>query len=172
MRPSATEIIAGIKWSFETYIVPDLNEKLAQSTARSILCLLDHLQARVAMEGPLLVEDNQEMRELFQQLSQLLEPALRDGAAPDLATAVAEMKEKAVKEYRPSGTYPTVESLTEENEELKRTLVRVIQAVKGHAADLPADAYAQADEAIRGQLRRQLDRENAWISVLAGKRPF
>lgn len=172
MRPSATEIIAGIKWSFETYIVPGLNEKLAQSTARSILCLLEHLQARVATEGPLLMEDNREMRELFQQLSQLLESALRDGVTPDLESAVAEMKEEAAREFRPSGTYPTVESLTEENEGLKRTLVRAIRAIKGHAADLPEDAYAQADEAICTQLRRQLDRENTWISVLAEKRPF
>ncbi len=172
MRPSATEIIAGIKWSFETYILPGLNEKLAESTARSILNLLEHLQVRVATEGPLLTDDNRDMRELFRLLSQLLEPALRNAAAPDLLTAVAEMKEKMNKEYRPSGAYPTAESLTEENEDMKRTLVRVIQAVKSLASDLPADIYAQVDEVIRAQLRRQLDRENQWISVLAEKKPF
>ena len=47
MRPSATQIIKGIKWSFETQIAPRLDDKQSQSMARSILSLLDHLYVHV-----------------------------------------------------------------------------------------------------------------------------
>lgn len=172
MRPNATQIIAGIKWSFEAYVVPDLTSRLGLSAGRSIMNLLNHLEARVGMEGQLLAEDNRDMRSVFQQLSGLLDPAARDSAGPEVRAAIAEMNEKAGKQYRTADAYPTLDSLTEENEDLKRTLVQAIRAVEEHKEGLPADVYAQADQAIRAQLRRQLDRENQWIFPLVGKRPY
>lgn len=172
MRPNSTQIIAGIKWSFETYVVPDLTSRLGLSAGRSIMNLLDHLEARVGMEGQILVEDNRDMRSVFQQLSALLDPAALGGAAPEVRAAVAEMNEKAGKHYRADDEYPTLESLTQENEDLKRTLVTAIRAVEEHKEGLPTDVYAQADQSIRSLLRRQVDRENQWIFPLVGKRPY
>ena len=53
MRPSVKQVIAGIRWSFKTYAVPDLSSRLGQSTGRSIMVLLDHLHERVEVEGQL-----------------------------------------------------------------------------------------------------------------------
>ncbi len=172
MRPSSKQLIAGIKWSFETYAVPDLTSRLGQSAGRSIMNLLDHLHVRVDVEGQLLMEDNQDMRSLFEELSVLLEPTIENGAGPEIRGALAEMTEKLGKQYRAPGAYPTVDSLTEENEDLKRTLVRAIRALQEHKDGLPPDLYGKADQASRAQLRRQLDREHHWIQPIIGKRPY
>jgi hypothetical protein len=172
MRPSSKQLIAGIRWSFETYAVPDLTSRLGQSAGRSILNLLDHLHVRVDVEGQLLMDDNQDMRSLFEELSVLLEPALENGAGPEVRGAAAEMKERVGKQYRPAGAYPTVDSLTEENEDLKRTLVKAIRALQEHKDGLPPDIYGEADQVTRAQLRRQLDREHRWIQPIMGRRPY
>lgn len=172
MRPSATQIINGIKWSFETQIAPRLDDKQSQSTARSILSLLDHLYVRVASEGQLLSEDNQDKKALFRELLNVLEPTRAATVAAGLAAALTDMNEKLVKEYRTATAYPTVASLTEESEDLKRTLIRTIHALQTHKGDLPPRIYAQADQAIRDQLTRQLDRENALVLPFAGKRAY
>lgn len=172
MRPSSTQILAGIRWSFETFIVPELTSRLSQSAGRSIALLLDHLQARVETEGQLLTDDNADMRRLFTELADLLEPALREAASPQIQDAAAELREKARRQYRPAGAYPTIASLTEENEDMKRSLVEVIRALQGLRDGLLEDVHARADRAIRTQLRRQLDREHAWILPVAGMRPY
>ena len=172
MRPSSKQLLAGIKWSFETYAVPDIRSRLGLSAARSIDTLLDHLLERVDGEGEVLTEDNEEMRTLFRDLTGLLGPALGDGAGAELRSAVSALHEKLEKQYRPAGSYPHVESLTEENEDLKRTLVGLIQAVQGHRSALSAATHEEADRMIRAQLRSQLDREHQWIAPILGKRPY
>lgn len=172
MRPSSKQLLAGIKWSFETYAVPDISSRLGKSAARSIDMLLDHLLERVDGEGEVLMEDNQEMRTLFRDLTGLLGPALGDGAGAELRSAVSELKKKLEKQYRPAESYPGVESLTEENEDLKRTLVGLIRAVQGDRSALSAATHEEADQMIRTQLRSQLDREHQWIAPILGKRPY
>jgi peptidoglycan/xylan/chitin deacetylase (PgdA/CDA1 family) len=95
-----------------------------------------------------------------------------DGAGAELRSAVSALHEKLEKQYRPAGSYPHVESLTEENEDLKRTLVGLIQAVQGHRSALSAATHEEADRMIRAQLRSQLDREHQWIAPILGKRPY
>jgi len=50
MRPSSKQLLAGIKWSFTTYAVPDISSRLGMSAARSIETLLDHLLELVVEE--------------------------------------------------------------------------------------------------------------------------
>ncbi|MCC6381661.1 MAG: hypothetical protein IT304_04090 [Dehalococcoidia bacterium] len=172
MRPSSTQIVAGIKWSFDTYVVPDLTSRLGQSAGRSIALLLEHLQARLTSEGQLLSEDNEDMRGLFHALREQLAAVPEAARSPQLTAVLGELGEKAGRQYRPAGAYPTVDSLTEENEDLKRTVVRVIQVLAESRSLFPPDVFEKADSAVRAQVRRQLDRENQWIAPLAGKRPY
>ncbi len=172
MRPSVKQVIAGIRWSFKTYAVPDLSSRLGQSKGRSIMVLLDHLHERVEVEGQLLMDDNEDMRSLFETLSNSLSPLFERGAGAEIKVVVTQMREIAGKQYRPFGTYPGVDSLTEENEELKRTVVDVYRVLQQHRDRVPEEMYLEAERAMRDQMRRQLDREHQWIEPVMGKRPY
>ena len=172
MRPSSRQLLAGIKWSFQTHVVPDVSSRLGRSAARSIDALLEHLLERVDTEGELLVEDNTEMRDLFSDLGSLLGPELGKGPDANLRDAVAQMNDSLQHQYRPPGSYPGIASLAEENEDLKRTLVELIKALRANRRALSASTYEEADRLIRAQLRGQLDREHRWIAPILGKSPY
>ena len=172
MRPSVKQLIAGIRWSFKTYAVPDLSSRLGQSTGRSIMVLLDHLHERVEVEGQLLMDDNEDMRSLFETLSNFLSPLFEQGAGTEIQAALGRMREKAEKQFRAVGSSPGVDSLTEENEELKRTVVDVFRVLQQHKGSVPEEMYLKAERAMRDQMRRQLDREHQWIEPVMGKRPY
>ncbi|MBI4300324.1 MAG: hypothetical protein HY677_04240, partial [Chloroflexi bacterium] len=52
-------------------------------------------------------------------------------------------------------------------------LYRAIKAIDDNKEKLPKDLYNEADQAIRAQLRRHLEREDSWIEeAFAGRSRF
>ncbi len=152
MRPSAREIIEGIAWALDKRVAPHATEPWAASSLRSIRGLLQHLAERVEIEGPLLAEDNADLRGV---LAGALDRLGENGAAwAALAPEVRAILDRA---WRDPAAYPTVASLTEENEALSALVEWLIHAL--HADGLDDLARAATIAAVREYLARQAERE-------------
>jgi hypothetical protein len=63
MRPSSAQLITRISEALDTTVLPAIvDDKWAASVLRSATTLLNHLAARVEIEVPILLEDNEDAR--------------------------------------------------------------------------------------------------------------
>ena len=150
MRPSSKEIIRGISWVLDKRVAPHATEAWAASSLRSISGLLKHLAVRVELEGPLLAEDNADLRAL---LADALPRLAGDtpGALNDEVTATLE------RQWREPEAYPTIASLEEENEALNAHLERLIHVVNAREeADLFLEIVATDYGTPLDRLRRPI----------------
>lgn len=152
MKPSAKSIIDGISWVLDNRVAPHATEAWAASSLRSISGLLKHLSARVELEGPLLAEDNADLRALLSGATTRL-----DGGS--LRTLKKEVTATLEREWRNPEAYPTVASLEEENEALNEHVERLIHVLHDDAAPIDAQARAKLEAEITDYLKRQRERE-------------
>jgi len=147
VRPSVEELIESCRHSLREVIVPDLSDEWAKYVARAMDRVLDHLAVRWELEGKLLAEDSAELRALFPELE-----AAVAGSAP-LRPAAAELS--AASAEPALGAPISVSALAEENERLRSSLRRFVEAL-----DASGDAEAPAHGLVLRYLRREVDRES------------
>jgi hypothetical protein len=152
MRPSSKSIIDGISWVLDKRVAPHATEAWAASSLRSISGLLKHLSVRVELEGPLLAEDNADLRAVLSDATTRLD----GGSLRALKSEVAATLER---EWRNPGAYPTVASLEEENEALNEHVERLIHVLHDDAAPIDAQERAELKSEIADYLKRQRERE-------------
>ena len=149
MKPTAREIIESISWALDHRVEPQVEEKWAASSLRSIRCLLQHLAVRVEHEGQMLVEDNADLRDV---LGQVVGNVGGVGTWRDIHSEIEGLLER---EWRPPAAYPTVASLNEENEALQTGLDHVLVRLYRHGDGLdPATADALRAELDECLIRR------------------
>ena len=107
---------------------------------------------RVELEGPLLTEDNADLRVLLVNATPRL-------AGESLAVLKKDVTETLGREWRAPGAYPTVASLEAENEALNENLERLIHVLHDGSSPLQADARAELQAQVTGYLERQRERE-------------
>ena len=152
MRPSSKSIIDGISWVLDNRVAPHATEAWAASSLRSISGLLKHLSVRVELEGPLLAEDNADLRALLSDAMTHLDGGLLRALKKDI-TATLE------REWRAPEAYPTVASLEDENEALNDHVERLIHVLHDDAAPIDAQARAKLEAEVTDYLKRQRERE-------------
>lgn len=153
MRPSAKQLIDGIDWSLQHRVVPVTDDKWAASTLRSVHCLLQHLSVRVEAEGALLHEDNADLRRVLGDVRGALEPTGRcDEACTDLDAVLA-------RRWREDGDFPTVASMTEENDALRAAVDALLGSLHEPARADPEGVEVAALAMLDGYLQRRLQRE-------------
>ena len=160
MRPYPDEIIQGIRWSLENAVIPDLSNEWPQNVARTCLSLLTVLETRWRKEPELLIQDTEEMRELFQSLVLAFG---KDPLAGDdrLAALGREMQGTLRGAHRGEAEYPSVLVLARENEAFRETLVHVIEGMEDVAGEGRHNPeFEELRHEIRSLLRRQMDRDN------------
>ncbi|MBI4300042.1 MAG: hypothetical protein HY677_02825 [Chloroflexi bacterium] len=160
MRPTAKELLLGIKAALESVVLPDLRSPWPIATTNSICTLLAHLALRVEKEGHYLAEANQDMRQTFAAISagqSVKGPELSEGARQALRAL-----EAASKDGKPQpSAYLSVEALTAESNELRRALITFMEALE--ALDQEASSVRQMrDEAVACS-KRLLERELRFI---------
>lgn len=143
MRPDATEILNGIKQIMFNILLPELQSEQARAQVMYSSLLIDHVIARWEIEGPLLLEERAELRDLMTKALTVVNDArIREGL--DAST-------------KESGGPRT---LATDNERL-RSLVPIL------ASELPADneSAREVDAAIRAYIRNQHQRDQALVAV-------
>lgn len=154
MKPSARQLIEGIDWSLQQRVARATDDKWAASTLRSVHCLLLHLAARVELEGQLLFDDNRDARGALERVMGLL-PA----TGAKLSAYRDEIAGVLARRWRDECAYPTVASMTDENDALRLVVDRLADVLHVDAALIPSDARVAALAEVDGYIRRRLERE-------------
>lgn len=69
MRPTSGELIQSIVSALESQVAPQVQDKWAASVLRSAAQLLKHLAVRTEEEGRVLIEDNQDARQVLEAIA-------------------------------------------------------------------------------------------------------
>jgi hypothetical protein len=164
MRPYPDELLRSMQFSLDTYVIPNVDDKWGRYVAKVMRRMLVHLERRWQLEGPLLLEDIADLRDVLARVgADLREAELSDTGRVTELTASIDAALTAT-DGQPSG-YVSVEQLTDLDEVLREALVEVIETC--HL--LAADAEAEADrleplrDRVREYLRRQVDRDNQLV---------
>ncbi|HJP41066.1 MAG TPA: hypothetical protein QGF35_05115 [Dehalococcoidia bacterium] len=177
MRPRADQVVTSVAWTFDRYIVPELNDPFAKSLALSIGYALRNVEQRLREEGPAIWADNREIRVTLRNVRDLVQSTPGASEKEPFSSLLTEIDAALGKEYRGRGDYPTLESITDEATELRWPLVHAIEALRAHSADFEDGAYQGVRAEIRDYLKRQLERESqhavvrrvAGLDSLAGR---
>lgn len=153
LRPRSDEILQSVLWSFEEFIVPELEDEYAISVSHTIVNLLRHLALRVELEPPALYAGNSELREL---LGDVAAYARGEGAGE----LVAEI-ETALVAAAPARDYPSASRLADDALALRGALDRAIRGLQ--AAPSESAEYLTLRARIREWIGRALEREAEWI---------
>ncbi|HJP40771.1 MAG TPA: hypothetical protein QGF35_03590 [Dehalococcoidia bacterium] len=153
MRPSSKEIIDGISWVLNNRVAPHATEAWAASSLRSVAGLLKHLSVRVESEGQILSEDNSDLRAL------LMNVAARLGDGSGTSQWTAEVRASLDKEWRATGSYPTVGSLEEENYALNSHLEKFMHLLHDAGAGIRESETTEIEADVGAYLKRQMERE-------------
>ena len=144
MRPTALELITYMDDTYNNQILPELVDPYVRNRANILTQIIGALHQRWRLEGPMLVADNNELRELLVDAATLL-------ADLDLKSALERAESMKPGPYE----YQSIETLTAINNVLSLGLVDVINSfglhVEAHLKDLEGQVHRY--------LRRQLDRE-------------
>ena len=172
MRPRADEVLQSAIWSYDTYVLPEVQEPFAKSIALTVGNLLRHVSARIEDEGQAIFDDIVELRECLEATRlfvQQLPPGSDAGELSDLPSLI----EGALgTTYVASGQYPSLRLVTEEALALRATLdacIRSLQRSRPSLGDMPA--YRDLRRRIRLCVRHELERQRTWdTDALIGER--
>jgi len=153
MKPSTQDIIAAVQQTLKEKVAPLVDDPWGASALRSVDAILQHLHARVPVEGPVLYEDNDDIVSLLSSLRIDLasDDASLDQEIQQFLKAAANLKETA---------YPNVDRLADLNiqgRELVDKLLRLCVAKQGQAS------YRETRVNIRAYLDRHIERETAFF---------
>ena len=144
MRPASHHVLDSVIATFDSFIVPELDDEYAQSLGKTIGQLLRSVRERILHEPEALFEDNADLEATL--------AAMRG----DLSDEVRAMVDAALDEaVIAPGVYPSTERLMVRADALRAGLVAVIEAT--------ADGDDPSRVAAREYLRRQLDRQAPWL---------
>lgn len=159
------DILKSISWTFDEYILPNVDEAYAKSLALTISNLLRYAKLRVEKEGPLLYEDNNDLRNLLGEIAEAIDGALSGFPLSGLKDYCHDIRSSLNKTYCPPKEYQNLDHLIEEALALRGTLTRVIKAlIDVEEKDAKDPNYARIREDIRKYLARQLHRESQSIN--------
>ncbi|MGB3411782.1 MAG: hypothetical protein WBA45_11340 [Microthrixaceae bacterium] len=167
VHPRTDELIESIRWSFENFVMPDLDDEYAISVAHTIRNLLKHVSLRIQFEGPALDAHRRELRGLLSEI--------RDYAASEVAALgglPGEIDAALVEDGDDDCPLPGVIDLGEKVISLRWALDRALRALQAARSEIGDDErYVAIRQEIRECLARQLEREDAWMTpAFSGRR--
>ncbi len=145
MMPTTEQILAAVQLALREHVAPKVDDQWAQSALRSVDVILNHLQARTPVEGPMLHEDTSELVALLSAVREQLK--LDDealiGFLSDAPACLA--------------GYARVDALQALNHRGRACVDNLLRHCNVHKGEAAADAV-HAD--LRAYLLRHADREN------------
>lgn len=153
MKPTAKQLIDSVTWSLDERVAPLIDDKWGSSTLRSVRCLLQHLSTRVDIEGQVLFDDNADLASTATEIVQSLASA--SGPLAERRDAFAEVGSR---QWREPGAYPSIASMTEENDARRDALDQLLRALDpgedGLEPEVRANVLGLADAYLRRRLQR------------------
>ncbi len=157
MKPLPEQILHSIRYSLETVIIPQLDDRWARYEAKTIGKMLEHLELRWKHETTLLLEGSRDLADVFEKLAPQIE--VLSGDHKGRPRLVDDMRSAANRADGLPKRIAGVEELTEDNDSLRALMVRVIESLD-EIAETSDDSLAEIRDEIGRYLRREIDRDN------------
>ena len=146
MRPATHHVLDAVIDTFDTYLMPEIDDEYAASLALTVSQLLRSVRVRIVAEPRALWEDNADLANVLEGFGGRLPHPVDDAVAAALEESAALIGPVE---------FPGVDLLMARADILRGALVAVIEAVPD--ADDPVRVEG------RGYLRRQLTRQEPWL---------
>lgn len=165
MRPSSDELLASLRYSLTTTILPTVEDRWARYVATAMDLVLEHLQLRLAGETSSLTEDSADMAAVLAGIADTTAVLGREGDARRQEFAASLGKVLPA----PGGPAPTADDLaglTAQNERLRAAVVEVMRVVDTADDGGGVPELEDLRERIYQLVRRQTDRNTALVQPL------
>jgi len=160
VRPTTDKILIGINNILLSDILPELSSRFAVLQLMFIVMMVNQLSIiwQNTSQFPL-IEENKYLRDVLLTAGTTLEATKRDYKDKALEGLILKIDAELQKECRFGEQYPSVQSLLEENCNLKETLVQTIVALDQISQKHESRALNDIRKEIRAHLRKHLDRQ-------------
>ena len=156
MMPTTREVIASMQLALKEHVEPQLTDKWASSALRSVDALLNHLQARVPVEGPMLHEDSVDLLPILQAAKNATEAAI-----PALDTFLSDAPDV----LRGYASVERLQAINHTGREAVGVLLENGQGAEGN------ERLMQVLKDLKAYLRRHAEREIAFFFPVFVGRP-
>ena len=157
MKPSVEQMLEAMQLALREKVSPVVSDQWAASALRSVDVILNHLQARTPVEGPMLYADNRDLAAVLAGAGGL---SLAGEMTSEGAALVDELAGFAAEAAALAQGYPAVCELAALNVRgrfLLDDLLRVCHARRGQPG------VEELHTALRGYLDRHIDRERPFF---------
>lgn len=148
MMPTTQQMLAAVQLALQEHVTPKVEDQWAQSALRSVDVILNHLQARVPVEGPMLHEDSGELI------------ALLSGARDRLKSEDSGLRTFLAEAPGVLDGYPRVDALQALNHRGREVVDSLLHHCHAHKGDAAADAVHAE---LRAWLLVHADRESGFF---------
>ena len=160
MRPTTDIILIGVINMLFSDILPELCSNYAKTQVVLLSVMMGQLSLMWENTSQFpLIEENEDLRDVLLAASKTLRATERDYRGETLDGLIPKIDTELQREYRSGEQYPLVQSLLEENSNLKETLVQTIVALDQISRNYKGQALDDIRKKIRVHLRKHLDRQ-------------
>lgn len=166
MRPTLDKMFKGMNYILANDILPELSSPSAMMQAMVLshmLNLLGEIWEKTAQLP--LIEENKGLRDVLLTASGTLKATRQDYEDETLGPLTRKIDAELQREYPSEGPYPSLQSLIEENCNLKENLVQTITALEEISQHYQSQAIDDVRKKIRAHLRRQLNWELGLLTL-------
>jgi hypothetical protein len=160
MHPDIGDLIQGIKRVLAEEILPALNNTFAREQLAYTLFLCEHVAARWDQAHIYVIQEHDDLRET---LAAVLDIGRRRRTPAPAFRALLDAVAVSLTTEETAAPRP-LRALSAANTELKTALVRLLEACEDAAA-VDQDILAQMRATLRGFMKRQLGRDEEWVST-------
>ena len=168
MRPTTEEILKGMKYTLKEVIVPDLRSSWPRWMAEQIDYFIDHLILRYREEPKMVLDENQELREILSQAGNVLRTVGLARSDTLLVSLADEIKEHLKDKLQEGAENNPIPLMQEENKRLKSKVCEAIIAIEKTQEEGLIPSLSVVREKIRFYIKRQVKRESPLMGSLFG----
>jgi len=161
MLPSSERLLEAIRITLDTLIVPDLSAPQPIFSGRIIGALAEHLALRSKHENKTLVDSNEDMQATINAVIGRLKSVQVDPIQPELLKLEQEQIQAPKRDI-----YCSYESLTDENNALRRISIELRKLVEKSKDTIGEKAYDETRKMLTGCSHRMLERDYVLIQTM------
>lgn len=169
MRPTFDKMFEGINYTLLNDIMPELSSSFAMTRVLILSLTINQISAiwQNTAQFPL-IEENKDLRDVLAAASRTLKATKQDYKNESLEGLTREIDAELQREYPSGEDYPALQTLLEENCNLKEVLVNTITALEEISRDYKSQALDELRKKIRAHLRKHLNRQLSFQAQLSG----
>lgn len=160
MRPTLDKVFKSVDYALLNDILPQLSSPYAQFQVLTISLAIHQLSAiwENTSQFPL-IEENKDLRDVLRDTSTTLKATKKDYKDKSLDELRQKIDPELQREHPSDEQYPSVQSLLEENCNLKELLDQTIVALDKTSRNYKSQAQDELRKKIRAHLRKHLNRQ-------------